>query len=55
MKDFRAVVCGVLALTALVCAVSVSENQVQFASLLGVASTFGGYVVGLYSSPRDGE
>jgi hypothetical protein len=55
MTDPRAIIAGILAAIALVGAILLSvleRDAAQAAAVLGVASTFGGYVVGLYSEPR---
>lgn len=58
MNDIRAIICGVLAGVALVCGTAlaiVDANQLVIGTVLGLAGTFGGYVVGLYSKPYDAD
>lgn len=57
MKDPRAIICGVLAALAIICGTILAfppeRDAVLVTALFGLAATFGGYVVGLYSSPHD--
>lgn len=58
MNDIRAIICGILAATALVCGTVLAATNADglvIGTVLGLAGTFGGYVVGLYSSPYGGE
>jgi hypothetical protein len=55
--DVRALICGLLAAIALIGGVvlaAINADPSQAAAVLGLAGTFGGYVVGLYSQPFDG-
>lgn len=50
--DERAVISGILAATAIVAGTTLALMRIDAANILfGLASTFGGYVVGLYSEP----
>lgn len=55
MKDLRAIICGILSGIALIGAIvlaGIGAPAVHVGAAFTVASTFGAYVVGLYSSPR---
>ncbi len=56
--DPRPIICGVLAALAIIGAIilaALQRDAAQVAALVGVCSTFGGYVVGLYSEPVDDD
>lgn len=56
--DVRALICGILAGIALIGGVvlaAINADPMQVGVILGLAGTFGGYVVGLYSQPYDGD
>lgn len=55
--DVRSLVCGVLSAVALLCgtALAIAGEVVAAGTAFGLSGTFGGYVVGLYSQPYDGE
>lgn len=56
--DPRPIICGLLAALAIIGAVvlaALERDAVQITALLGICSTFGGYVVGLYSEPVTGD
>lgn len=55
MKDPRAIIAGTLAGIALVGGIvlaGLERDPVQIATAFGIATTFGGYAMGLYSEPR---
>jgi predicted GNAT superfamily acetyltransferase len=58
MSDVRPVICGLLAAIAIIGAIVLAafeRDATTVASLLGLAGTLAGYVVGLYSEPIDHE
>lgn len=54
MSDYRAIICGILALAAIIAATAVTlAGGEGFTELLALAGVLAGYIVGLYSSPHD--
>lgn len=55
--DVRAIISGTLAGLAMICGTILAAMDMQQGGVVcfGLASTFGGYVVGLYSEPQQND